>query len=96
MMLQAGYDMACLRAPLCAGKRAKVWWTFNEPGVAAMCGWISGNHPPGHLLRFRVRSAGCACLSRPAGACWQTLAVLCRARYAAHGRDAGCASQAAA
>ena len=37
-----------------AGKRAKLWATFNEIGVAASCGFISGNHPPGKLLRFRV------------------------------------------
>ena len=40
-----------------AGKRAKLWATFNEPGVAAMCGWIAGNHPPGKLLHFRVSLA---------------------------------------
>ena len=37
-----------------AGKRSKLWTTFNEPGVAAMCGYIVGNHPPGKLLHFRV------------------------------------------
>ncbi|CAL8471442.1 g10984 [Coccomyxa elongata] len=35
------------------GKRSKLWTTFNEPGVAAMCGYIVGNHPPGKLLHFR-------------------------------------------
>ena len=33
-----------------------MWSTFNEPGVASMCGFISGNHPPGKLLHFRVRT----------------------------------------
>lgn len=37
-----------------AGKRAKLWTTFNEPGVAAICGHIVGNHPPGKILHFRV------------------------------------------
>lgn len=37
-----------------AGKRAKLWTTFNEPGVAAICGHIVGNHPPGKMLHFRV------------------------------------------
>ena len=37
-----------------AGKRSKLWTTFNEPGVAAMCGFIVGNHPPGKLLHFKV------------------------------------------
>ena len=41
----------CTRA---AGKRAKLWTTFNEPGVAALCGHVVGNHPPGKLLHFRV------------------------------------------
>jgi beta-glucosidase/6-phospho-beta-glucosidase/beta-galactosidase len=36
------------------GERSKLWATFNEIGVAAMCGFISGNHPPGKLLRFRT------------------------------------------
>ena len=40
-----------------AGKRGKLWTTFNEPGVAAICGHIVGNHPPGKVLHFRVRSA---------------------------------------
>ncbi|CAL5224317.1 g6984 [Coccomyxa viridis] len=35
------------------GKRAKLWTTFNEPGVAAICGHIIGNHPPGKILHFR-------------------------------------------
>jgi beta-glucosidase/6-phospho-beta-glucosidase/beta-galactosidase len=38
-----------------AGKRSKLWTTFNEPGVAAMCGHIVGNHPPGKLLHFKVQ-----------------------------------------
>ena len=38
-----------------AGKRSKLWVTFNEPGVAAMCGFITGNHPPGQYLNFPVR-----------------------------------------
>ena len=29
-----------------AGKRSKLWVTFNEPGVGAMCGFITGKHPP--------------------------------------------------
>ncbi|DBB01829.1 hypothetical protein WJX77_006999 [Trebouxia sp. C0004] len=35
------------------GKRAKLWATFNEPGVHAMCAYIAGNHPPGKLMHFR-------------------------------------------
>ena len=42
-----------------AGKRAKLWTTFNEPGVAAICGHIVGNHPPGKLLHFRVSQTAC-------------------------------------
>lgn len=37
------------------GKRSKHWTTFNEPTVAANCGWTLGNHPPGKLLHFKVR-----------------------------------------
>ena len=44
-----------LTCQLCvAGKRAKLWATFNEPGVHAMCAYIAGNHPPGKLMHFRV------------------------------------------
>ena len=39
-----------------AGKRSKHWTTFNEPTVAANCGWALGNHPPGKLLHFKVQS----------------------------------------
>lgn len=55
-MLHATLLSCCLLmlAHVCTGKRAKLWATFNEPGVAAMCGWIAGNHPPGKLLHFRV------------------------------------------
>lgn len=42
------------RTPLYAGKRSKHWTTFNEPTVAANCGWALGNHPPGKLLHFKV------------------------------------------
>ena len=49
------------------GKRSKLWATFNEVGVAAMCGFISGNHPPGKLLRFRVSSLSLQC-STPSAA----------------------------
>ncbi|KAK9840609.1 hypothetical protein WJX81_004313 [Elliptochloris bilobata] len=35
------------------GKRSKHWTTFNEPTVAANCGWALGNHPPGKLLHFK-------------------------------------------
>ena len=44
-----------------AGKRAKLWTTFNEPGVAALCGHVVGNHPPGKLLHFRVGITACMC-----------------------------------
>ena len=44
-----------------AGKRAKLWTTFNEPGVAALCGHVVGNHPPGKLLHFRVGITACIC-----------------------------------
>ena len=39
-----------------AGKRSKHWTTFNEPTVAANCGWALGNHPPGKLLHFKVQT----------------------------------------
>ena len=48
---------ACVHKPWRAGKRSKMWSTFNEPGVASMCGWVSGNHPPGKILQFRVSPA---------------------------------------
>jgi beta-glucosidase/6-phospho-beta-glucosidase/beta-galactosidase len=35
------------------GKRSKLWATFNEPAVASMCGYVTGNHPPGQLCKFR-------------------------------------------
>ena len=38
---------------LLAGKRAQLWATFNEPGVAALCGHITGNHPPGKVMQFK-------------------------------------------
>ena len=36
-----------------AGKRAKLWATFNEPEVASLCGHITGNHPPGKMMQFK-------------------------------------------
>lgn len=36
------------------GKRSKMWSTVNEPGVAAMCGYIAGNHPPGKKGHFTM------------------------------------------
>lgn len=36
------------------GKHSKMWSTINEPGVAAMCGYIAGNHPPGKKAHFTL------------------------------------------
>lgn len=36
------------------GKRSHMWSTINEPGVAAMCGYIAGNHPPGKKAHFKL------------------------------------------
>lgn len=44
-----------------AGRRSKLWVTFNEPAVAALCGWIAGNHPPGKLMHFGVSPTPCSC-----------------------------------
>ena len=37
-----------------SGKRSRQWTTFNEPTVASMCGYITGNHPPGKVLQFKA------------------------------------------
>lgn len=36
------------------GSRSKLWATFNEPGVFAMCSYVAANHPPGMLMQFKV------------------------------------------
>ncbi|KAL3135656.1 hypothetical protein ABBQ38_006135 [Trebouxia sp. C0009 RCD-2024] len=35
------------------GSRSKLWATFNEPGVFAMCSYVAANHPPGMLMQFK-------------------------------------------
>lgn len=58
------------------GKRAKLWATFNEPGVAAMCGWIAGNHPPGKLLHFRTAGRVLMIMLRAHAAAYKAIRAL--------------------
>jgi hypothetical protein len=50
----------------CKGKRSKLWTTFNEPGVAAICGHILGKECLSNAYikakcgcRGSLRSQGC-------------------------------------
>ena len=56
------------------GKRSKLWATFNEPGVFAMCSYIAANHPPGMLMQFKVRQI---CHYRPLHLIFAFCVALC-------------------
>lgn len=74
---------ACLRATqllhstaTCAGKRAQLWATFNEPEVASLCGHIMGNHPPGKVMRFKEGGSKLCTMLRAHAAAYKAIKAM--------------------